>query len=114
MGVGNNALKNMKTKILILVALASAATMSANAGVRFGISIGLSVPVVPAPVVCTAPVACAPVTVVETVPPCPAAGYVWVPGYWSAYPTGRVWVRGAWCHRPAQVDYRYHHGGRRW
>ena len=43
----------------------------------------------------------APVTVVQAVPPCPSVDYVWVPGYWAYYPTGRVWVPGAWCYRPA-------------
>ena len=36
----------MKTKILLLAALLGAAAMSANAGVRFGFSIGLPLPIV--------------------------------------------------------------------
>ena len=31
----------------------------------------------------------------ETLPPAPAPGYVWVPGYW-AWLGNWVWVRGAW------------------
>jgi len=96
----------MKTKMLILAALIGAAAMSADAGVRFGFFFGLPAPVVvSSPVVYTAPVAPAPVTVVQTVPPCPGVGYVWVAGYWSYVPTGRVWVPGAWQYRPGRVAY---------
>ena len=91
----------MKTKMLLLAALIGAAAMSANAGVRFGVSIGFPLPVVVSPPVVYA----APVTVVQTTPPCPGVGYVWASGYWSSYPTGRVWVPGAWHYRTAQVVY---------
>jgi hypothetical protein len=99
----------MKTKMLLLAALVGAAAMPANAGIRLGISLGL-----PLPVVVSTPVAAAPVAVVQTVPPCPGVDYVWAPGYWAYYPTGRVWVRGAWCHRPAHAGYGHYHGGRCW
>jgi len=103
----------MKTKMLLLATLIGAAAMSANAGVRFGVSIGLPLPVVVSPpVVYAAPVAPAPVTVVQTSPPCPGVGYVWVAGYWSYLPTGRVWVPGVWRYRPAQVVYGYDRHGR--
>jgi hypothetical protein len=106
---GNNACeRTMKTKMLVLVALLGATAMSASAGVRFGISIGLPVMVVSPSVVYAPP----PVAVVETIPACPPAGYVWVPGYWSYYPTGLVWVRGAWCYRPVHVEYRHWDRGR--
>jgi WXXGXW repeat (2 copies) len=29
-------------------------------------------------------------------PPLPAAGYIWVPGYWSYGPEGYFWVPGTW------------------
>ena len=77
-----------------------AAAMSANAGVNFGFSIGFPTPVIVSPPVVYA----APVTVVQTAP-CPGVGYVWAPGYWAVYPTGRVWVAGAWHYRPAYVGY---------
>jgi hypothetical protein len=98
----------MKTKIFILAALLGAAAMSANAGVRFGISIGL-----PLPVVVSSPMVCAPapVTVVQTVPPCPGVDYIWAPGYWSYPPTGRVWVAGAWHYRAADYDRGHDHDG---
>jgi hypothetical protein len=105
----------MKTKILLVAALVGAAALSAHAGVRFGFSLGLPLPVVVStPVVCATPVAPAPVAVVQTVPPCPGVDYVWVPGYWSYYPTGRVWVPGAWCYRPIHVVYGRCHAGYRW
>ena len=89
----------MKTKIFILAALLGTAALSANAGVRFGISIGL-----PLPVVVSSSVVYAPVTVVQSVPPCPGVDYVWAPGYWSYLPTGRVWVAGAWHYRATDYD----------
>ena len=90
----------MKTKMILLAVLIGAAAMSANAGIRFGFSIGLPLPVVvTTPVVVATPVAPAPVTVVGAVPVCPGVGYVWAPGY-SHRTTGYAWVPGAWCHRP--------------
>jgi len=76
------------------------AAVSANAGIRFGISIGL-----PLPVVVSTPVVCAPapVTVVQTVPAGPDVNYVWAPGYWSYRPTGRVWMSGGWHYRPTHI-----------
>ena len=96
----------MKTKILLLAALLGVAAMSANAGVRFGISIGL-----PLPIVVSTPVVCAPapVTVVQTVPACPDVNYVWAPGYWSYRPTGRVWMSGGWHPRPVHFERGYDH-----
>lgn len=119
----------MKTKILIVAALFGAAVMSANAGVRFGISVGLPSIVVATPPVYTAPVVVAaapapvtvvqtvqpaPATVVETVPACPGVGYVWFPGY---YASGHVWVNGGWRYHPDHFQYghndRGHYGYRR-
>jgi hypothetical protein len=105
----------MKTKIILMAALIGAAAMSANAGVRFGFSIGLPLPVVVStPVVCAAPVIRAPVTVVETVPACPGVNYVWAPGYWLYRTTGHVWVHGAWNYRPAHVVYGHYYAGHHW
>ena len=101
----------MKTKILFVAALLGAAVMSANAGVRFGFSLGVPLPVVVStPVVYAAPVTPVPVAVVQTVPPCPGVDYVWAPGYWSYRTAGRVWVPGAWCYHPAHVGFDHHHG----
>jgi hypothetical protein len=102
----------MKTKKFLVAALLGAAAMSANAGVRFGFSVGLPLPVVVStPVVYATPVTPAPVTVVQTVLPCPGVDYVWLPGYWSYRTTGRVWAPGAWCYRPVHVVYGHHHAG---
>lgn len=99
--------------MLLMAALVGAAAMSANAGVRFGVSVGLPLPVVvTAPVVCATPAA--PVTVVETVPACPGVNYVWVPGYRSYRPTGYAWVPGAWIYRPVHIAYGHYYGGHRW
>jgi hypothetical protein len=105
----------MKTKMLLLAALVGTAALSANAGVRFGFSVGLPLPVVVAtPVVVAAPVACAPATVVQTVPVCPGAGYVWAPGYWSYRTRGYAWVPGAWSYHPVHAGYGHYYAGRRW
>jgi WXXGXW repeat (2 copies) len=91
----------MKTKLLLTAALAGFTTLSAQAGVCFGFSIG--VPVV-APVVVAAPVAPVPVvaapSAVVAAPACPGPGYIWAPGYWSVRGGGRVWVGGCWHYRP--------------
>jgi hypothetical protein len=105
----------MKTKMFLLAALVGAAALSANAGVRFGFSIGLPLPVVVmAPVVVATPVAPAPVTVVATVPACPGVDYVWVPGYWSYRTIGYAWVPSAWCYCPVQVTRGHFYAGHRW
>jgi len=104
----------MKTKILLVAALLGTAALSAHAEVRFGFSLTLPAPVVVStPVVCTTPVAPAPVAVVQTVPPCPGVDYVWVPGYWSYYPNGWTWIYGGWHHRPVHVVYG-HRAGYHW
>lgn len=98
----------MKTKMLLLAALISAATVSAHAGVCFGFSFGVPVAVAPAPVVVAAPVA--PVVVAS---PYAAPGYLWYPGYWSVGVGGRVWVPGGWRHGYGHGGYGYGwgHGG---
>lgn len=119
----------MKTKMLLMAALVGAATVSAQAGVRFGFSIGLPLPV---PVIVTAPAAPvyvaapAPVYVAPTVvfapapmvvvqaPVCPGVGYVWNAGYYTyaGYNHSRVWIPGNWQYRPSHVVYarNYDHG----
>lgn len=106
----------MKTKLLVVAALFGTAVMSANAGVYFGVNIGLphavviapapiyAAPVVvaPAPLTVVQTVPVAPTTVVETVPACPGVGYVWTPGY---YTIAHVWMGGSWAYRPAHFDH---------
>ena len=92
--------------MLLIATLLGAAALTATAGVRFGVSIGFPAPfVISTPVVYATSVASAPVTAVQTIPPCPGVGYVWTGGYWSNLPTGRVWVPGAWHYRSAYVTY---------
>jgi hypothetical protein len=125
----------MKTKMLLMAALVGAATVSAQAGVRFGFSIGLPLPApvivtapaapvyvtAPAPV-CVAPTAVAapaPTVVVQT-PACPGVGYVWNAGYYTYAGYNRVWVPGCWQYRPSHVvyargyGYDHGHGYRHW
>lgn len=90
----------MNTKKLILTAaLIGTVALSAQAGVRVGISVGVPAPVVvaPAPVVVNPPVYPAPAPEVA-VPVSPGPDYIWVPGYWSVGVGGRVWVPGVWQH----------------
>src|SRR5208282_4772545 len=96
----------MKAKIILMAALLGVAAMSANAGVSFGISIGL-----PLAVVVSTPVVCAPapVTVVQTDPACPDVNYVWVSGCWLYRPTGRVWMSGGWYPRPVHYERGHDH-----
>ena len=105
----------MKTKMLLLAALAGAAAMSANAGVSFNVTLGQQLPVLaPAPAVCAVPVAPVPVAAVQTVPACPGVNYVWVPGCWSFQATGHVWLPGAWQYRPMHAERRQFHDGHCW
>ena len=114
----------MKTKkLLLLAALLGAASLSAQAGVRFCFSFGLALP---APVVVTAPVApvvvSAPVVAVPPVvvaapvyaaPVYAAPNYVWAPGYWSVCGHSRVWVPGCWRCRPVYAGWGHPYGWRR-
>lgn len=107
----------MKIKMLLAAALIGTAAWSAQAGVHFGFSFGLPLPVVAAPVapmapvVVTPPAVCAPSVVL---PPCPGPGYAWAPGYWSVgIYGGRAWVPGYWHSGPRGYGYGYWHGYRR-
>ncbi len=110
----------MKTKILLAVAVISAASLSAQAEVHFGVSFGLPLPVwaysapVCAPSVVVAAPACLPPALAPAcVPasPCPGPGYSWTTGYWSAGACGRVWVPGAWRCNPDAVVVGCGYGG---
>ena len=100
----------MKIKVLLVAALIGAASLSAQAGVHFGFSIGLPTPVVAVRIAAPIP---APV-VVETVPACPAPGYVWASGYWTGYGPARVWVAGGWRPGPQVVVYDHRYYGHPW
>jgi hypothetical protein len=109
-----NKLKLMKIKLLLMAAIIGAASMSAHAGVRIGLSIGLPIPrvvvVAPAPaVVVAAPVVYAPPVVVAPAV-CPGPGYIWAPGYWSVNSYGRVWIGGGWRYHAAPARYAFGYG----
>jgi WXXGXW repeat (2 copies) len=70
---------------ILPILYAAALTLIAGPGVaRVGVVVGFAPP---APVV-------------EVVPPSPAPGYVWQPGYWSWNGTQYVWVPGAYVVAP--------------
>jgi hypothetical protein len=68
--------------VLVLAAL----PLVANADVLFGVSVTIAPPPLP----------------VYVQPPCPAVGYLWIPGYWAWSPAGYYWVPGTWV-LPPQV-----------
>lgn len=99
--------------MILFAALVGAAAMSvssAQAAVRFGVSLPLPVVVTPAPVVYAAPTPIvysgpvAPAPFVEVAPACPGVDYVWAPGYWAHHDGGYMWGRGGWNYRP-HFDY---------
>jgi hypothetical protein len=114
----------MKTtvKILLGAAMIGAASMSANAGVRIGLSFGIPLPIpvvaapvcaAPAPVVVAAP-ACPPsvyTTAYVVQSACPGPQYAWVGGYWSVNAYGRFWVPGAWHYQGHPVVVAHFGGG---
>jgi hypothetical protein len=63
--------------------LMAAATVTAQAGVFFSVSI--APPALP----------------VYAQPVCPGDGYLWTPGYWAYGPAGYYWVPGTWVLAPA-------------
>ena len=100
----------MKKTIAILV-LAAAGITTVNAGVHFGINLGIPLPVptvavpapvlvAPAPVVVAPPPVCEPppmpAPIVETVSVCPTPGYVWLGGSWGWHDNHWIWTRGHW------------------
>jgi len=60
----------------------------APAGTSAQISVGVSITTAP------------PALPVYTQPICPAAGFIWTPGYWSYGPAGYFWVPGTWVRAP--------------
>ena len=76
----------MRNVIRALIAVLSLTTLPvvSQAGLFVGVSVGIAPPALP----------------VYVQPPCPAAGYIWMPGYW-AWDDGYYWVPGTWVLAPA-------------
>jgi WXXGXW repeat (2 copies) len=94
---------NYKTLLLIPAALALGAP--ANAYVRFGLNLGLPLPLYypapgyyyPAPVYAQAVTYDgAPGARADQVTPAPGPGYVWIAGHWNNVSQRWVWVAGRW------------------
>ena len=94
--------------LLPVLVLAALPTVS-PAGMFIGVSVNLPPPPLP----------------LYAQPPCPQAGYIWVPGYWAWGPYGYYWVPGTWVLPPEvgllwtpgwwgwdvdRDDYRWHSG----
>jgi hypothetical protein len=75
----------MRNLIRALIAALSlvALPVVSQAGLFVGVSVNIAPPVLP----------------VYVQPPCPAPGYIWIPGYW-AWDDGYYWVPGTWMLAP--------------
>jgi hypothetical protein len=76
-------MRNLVRALIAALSLA-ALPMASQAGVFVSVSVGIPPPVLP----------------VYVQPPCPAPGYIWIPGYW-AWDDGYYWVPGTWALAPA-------------
>jgi hypothetical protein len=76
----------MRNLIRALIAALSliALPVVSQAGLFVGVSVNIAPPLLP----------------VYVQPPCPAPGYIWIPGYW-AWDDGYYWVPGTWALAPA-------------
>lgn len=84
-GLGRIAMLSAGLILLMVVMLGAPAAASAQIGV--GVSVSFGPPLLP----------------VYVQPPCPAAGYIWTPGYWAWAPGyGYYWVPGTWVLAPFQ------------
>src|SRR5437764_11313400 len=76
-------MRNLVRGLLAAVLLAALPVMS-DAAVMIGVSVNIAPPALP----------------VYVQPPCPAAGYIWIPGYWAWADDGYYWVPGTWALAP--------------
>ncbi len=70
---------------LTAAVLLAALPVISDAGVLIGVSVNIAPPVLP----------------VYVQPPCPAAGYIWIPGYWAWGDEDYYWVPGTWALAPS-------------
>ncbi len=75
-----------KFAVLLLCVVITALAIPASSQAQFavGISVHIGPPALP----------------VYPQPICPAAGYIWTPGYWAYGPAGYFWVPGTWVLAP--------------
>jgi WXXGXW repeat (2 copies) len=76
-------MRNLVRALIVALPL-TALPVASQAGLFVGVSVNIAPPVLP----------------VYVQPPCPAPGYIWVPGYW-AWNDGYYWVPGTWVVAPA-------------
>ncbi|MGC2767563.1 MAG: YXWGXW repeat-containing protein [Candidatus Acidiferrum sp.] len=76
------------TKIATLLFFALLATLALPSSSPAQIAVGVSIHIGP------------PALPVYPQPICPAAGYIWAPGYWAYGPAGYFWVPGTWVLAP--------------
>src|SRR5438105_734371 len=76
-------MRNLVRGLLAAVSLAALPVLS-DAAVMIGVSVNIAPPALP----------------VYVQPPCPAAGYIWIPGYWAWADDGYYWVPGTWALAP--------------
>ena len=75
-------------KLVVLFGIISSLLLGvSNTNGQVGVGVSISVAPPPLPV--------------YVQPPCPADGYLWVPGYWAYGPDGYYWVPGVWVYPPA-------------
>src|SRR6202030_4147177 len=79
-------MRNLIRALLAALSLAALPVVS-DAGVFVGVSVNIAPPELP----------------VYVQPPCPAAGYIWVPGYWAWADQDQdyYWIPGTWALAPA-------------
>jgi len=82
----------MNLKKCLVAATLAAGALASPAFAGLSVNVGIGVPVAP------------PAAVYELVPPPPAYGYVWAPGYWAWNYNRYIWVRGRYiAPRPGYV-----------
>jgi WXXGXW repeat (2 copies) len=84
-GEGEHHMRSLIHGIIAALLLA-ALPIASQAGVFVGVSVNIAPPVLP----------------LYVQPPCPASGYIWIPGYWAwaAENEDYYWVPGAWALAP--------------
>src|ERR1700730_6356409 len=81
---GDHRMRNLIRGLIAAVSLATLPVVS-DAGVFVGVSVTIAPPELP----------------IYVQPPCPAAGYIWIPGYWAWGGEDYYWVPGTWALAPS-------------